>query len=118
LAPASPAPCACPAPQQTPASPLPNFTGHGNGHDLDDSDEIAALDAIRVTLSEVGDGNSYVWHRNNGRLSGVIHPTGSFRDASGRVCRHIVVVLTTGLHFGRIEGVACRLGDGSWQLEG
>jgi surface antigen len=59
-----------------------------------------------------------VWHRNNGRLSGVVHPTLSFKDAAGRVCRHIVLVLTTGYRRGRVEGVACRLADGRWQLEG
>jgi surface antigen len=115
---ANPAPCAaCPALDEAPGlSPRSRAAGHGP--ELDDTDEIAALDAIRVALSEVGDGVSYVWHRNNGRLSGVIHPTTSFKDAAGRVCRHIVLVLTTGLRSGRIEGVACRLGDGRWQLEG
>jgi 17 kDa outer membrane surface antigen len=106
----SPAEPAAPAPR-------PQFAEHSQ-EELDDSDEIAALDAIRIALTEVGDGSSYVWHRGNGRLSGVIHPTASFRDQSGRVCRHIVLVLTTGPRSGRIEGIACRLGDGSWQLEG
>jgi hypothetical protein len=115
--PAEPAPCTCSTPERAPSPvPRPRFADHSQ--DLDDSDEIAALDAIRVALSEVGDGASYVWHRGNGRLSGVIHPTVSFKDAAGRICRHIVVVLTTGQRSGRVEGVACRLGDGTWQLEG
>ena len=42
---------------------------------LDDGDEVATLDAIHVALSQVGDGGSYVWHRNHGRLSGVFQPT-------------------------------------------
>ena len=113
--PAEPAPCTCSSPDKAPPQ-RPRFADHSQ--DLDESDEIAALDAIRVALSEVGDGVSYVWHRGNGRLSGVISPTASFKDHSGRVCRHIVLVLTTGFRSGRIEGVACRLGDGSWQLEG
>jgi hypothetical protein len=115
--PAEPGPCTCSAPEKAPTqAPRPRLADHSQ--DLDDSDEIAALDAIRIALTEVGDGASYVWHRGNGRLSGVIHPTASFKDQSGRVCRHIVVVLTTGLRTGRVEGVACRLGDGTWQLEG
>ena len=56
--------------------------------------------------------------KNSGRLSGVIQPTASFKDTAGRVCRHIVLVLTTGVRSGRVEGVACRLTDGRWQLEG
>jgi hypothetical protein len=111
--------CTCSTPEQAPptATPRPRFADHSQ-EPLDDSDEIAALDAIRIALSEVGDGSSYVWHRSNGRLSGVIQPTSSFKDSAGRVCRHLVLILTTGLRTGRIEGVACRAQDGVWQLEG
>jgi surface antigen len=84
----------------------------------DVSDEIAALQAIDIALSEVADGSSYVWHAAHGRLSGVIHPTSSFRDRRGSVCRHIVITLSAAARSGRIEGIACRLNDGSWQLAG
>ncbi len=120
--PANPAPCTCPGTERTPnPTPRPRFAEYSAEYshgDLDDSDEIAALDAIRIALTEVGDGSSYVWHRGNGRLSGVIHPTASFKDAAGRVCRHIVLVLTTGVRTGRAEGIACRVEGGRWQLEG
>jgi len=85
---------------------------------LDENDEIAALEAIRVALTEVGDGNSYVWYRRHGRLSGIVQPTASFKDAAGRVCRHILLFMTAGAATGRAEGTACRLGDGRWQLDG
>jgi hypothetical protein len=114
--PAGPAPCACPSPERAPALPRPRLAEHAQP--LDDGDEIAAFNAIHIALSEVGDGASYVWHRGNGRLSGVIQPTASFKDAAGRVCRHIVLVLTTGVRTARTEGIACRLGGGGWQLEG
>jgi hypothetical protein len=117
IRPAQPAPCTCSTPEQTPrATPRPKLADHSR--DLDASDEIATLEAIRVALSEVGDGATFVWHRNNGRLSGIVQPTTSFKDASGRVCRHIVLVLTAGLRTARAEGVACRSDDGRWQLEG
>ena len=61
---------------------------------LDENDEIAALEAIRVALTEVGDGGTYVWHREHGRLSGIVQPTASFKDPAGRVCRHIVLIMT------------------------
>jgi len=85
---------------------------------LDENDEIAALEAIRVALSEVGDGNTYVWYRQHGRLSGLVQPTASFKDRVGRVCRHLLLIMTTGGYTGRAEGIACRLDDGRWQLEG
>src|SRR5262249_1887159 len=59
--------CSCSAPEQAPpAAPRPRFADHSQEF-LDDSDEVAAMDAIGVALREVGDGASYVWHRNNGR---------------------------------------------------
>jgi hypothetical protein len=85
---------------------------------LDATDEIAALERIQYALSEVGDGSTYVWRRWHGRLSGVIHPTTSFKDRSGKVCRHMVVLLTTGKRTARKEGIACRLPSGRWRLDG
>lgn len=85
---------------------------------LDTSDEVAALESVQLALAEVGDGSSYVWHRYHGHLSGVVTPTASFRDAGGNVCRHLVVILTAGPRSKRTEGIACRLGDGRWQLQG
>jgi hypothetical protein len=85
---------------------------------LDASDEIAALEALQLALTEVGDGAAYVWHRRKGELSGIVQPTASFKDARGNVCRHIVVVLSSGRRSKRTEGVACRLASGVWQLGG
>jgi surface antigen len=85
---------------------------------LDARDEMAALEAVHLALSEIGDGASYVWHQRDGRLSGIISPTSSFKDPKGRVCRHIVMSLTAGRSTARTEGIACRLADRSWRLEG
>ena len=85
---------------------------------LDETDEIAALESVQFALTEVGDGASYIWHRNNGRLSGMVQPVTSFKDGHGQVCRHVVVILTTGAVSKKTEGVACRLTSGQWKLEG
>jgi hypothetical protein len=85
---------------------------------LDESDEIAALESVQFALSEVGDGASYIWHRNNGRLSGMVKPLGSFKDRQGQICRHVVVILTAGSNSKKAEGVACRATSGQWKLEG
>jgi len=84
---------------------------------LNEVDEIAALEKVQLALTEVADGSTYVWHRNNGRLSGVIQPVSSFKDTKGAVCRHAVVVLSTVKITKRTEIVACRLPTGIWQLE-
>jgi hypothetical protein len=85
---------------------------------LDESDEMAALESVQFALSEVGDGASYIWHRNNGRLSGMVQPMTSFKDGQGQICRHVVVILTAGTNSKKAEGVACRLTSGQWKLEG
>lgn len=85
---------------------------------LDETDEIAALESVQFALSEVGDGASYIWHRNNGRLSGLVQPVTSFKDQQGQVCRHVVVILTSGSNSKKAEGVACRATSGQWKLEG
>jgi 17 kDa outer membrane surface antigen len=87
-------------------------------NELDAKDEIAALERVQYALSEVGDGTTYVWRRWHGRLAGVIHPISSFKDPSGKVCRHMMVLLTTGKRTSKMEGVACRLPSGRWQLDG
>ncbi len=94
------------------------FAGLQPNRRLDLNDEIATLETLQLALSEVGDGSTYVWHRYHGRLSGVIKPTASFKDDSGQVCRHLIVVLTSGSRSERTEGIACRLPSGQWQLLG
>ena len=85
---------------------------------LDESDEIAALESVQFALSEVADGSSYVWHRSNGRLSGIVKPMSSFKDTHGSVCRHVLVVFNSTDLTKKTEAVACRLATGVWQLEG
>lgn len=81
-------------------------------------DRLAALEAVQIALSEVGDGDSYVWRRRHGRLNGVIQPTKSYKDTAGRVCRHVIVLLNSGNYSRKREGIACRHIDGIWSLDG
>jgi surface antigen len=119
-APAERAPCTCPTnPSKPPGiSAKPKFAEANATTFLDENDEIAALEAIRVALTEVGDGGSYVWRRTHGRLSGIVQPTASFKDPGGRICRHIVLTMSIGAATAKAEGIACRLADGRWQLDG
>ncbi len=106
--------CTCPEKSVRPST-RPKFAELK--HTLDEGDEIAALESVQFALGEIGDGATYVWHRHNGRISGVVHPTSSFKDASGNVCRHLVVMLTSGPSSRKAEGIACRLASGIWQLD-
>lgn len=115
--------CTCAAPTDdatgrptadvSPASPPPSTEVR-----LSEADELAALSSIQTALSKMDDGTPYIWKRGNGVISGVVRPTKTFRNARGSVCRHLVVLLTTGRRTQTAEGVACRLAGGRWQLEG
>ncbi len=85
---------------------------------LDEADEIAALESVQFALTEVADGSSYIWHRSNGRLSGVVKPLTSFKDTHGSICRHVLVVLNSTDLTKKTETVACRLASGIWELDG
>lgn len=106
--------CSCPEASGKPTRP--KFAGLGGA--LDESDEVATLISIEQALSGAADGASYVWHRGNGRMSGLVVPQSTFRNADGALCRHIVVMLTTGLETRKTEGNACRSEDGRWALSG
>lgn len=81
-------------------------------------DDIAVLEAIEIALTEASDGSTYVWRRDHGRLAGAFRPTSTFRDADGRMCRHLELRLRLGSYQRTIEGIACRARNGVWQLEG
>lgn len=85
---------------------------------LGPADEIATLHAIQTALISVGDGGAYVWRRGNGMLRALIQPTASFKSASGKICRHVVVRLMSGRYSRQTEGVACRNDQGAWSLSG
>ena len=85
---------------------------------LDKSDRTAAMRALELALSELGDGVTLVWRRPERGLVGRIKPVSAFRDDSGRVCRHVVYQLALGTYERQIEGVACREPNGSWSLAG
>jgi hypothetical protein len=115
-APAQNPSCSCPGQDGPKRDARPKFADLQSS--LDEGDEIAALEAIRIALTEIGDGATFVWRRANGRISGVVKPTSSFRNVEGRICRHILIVLAAGTRTGKIEGVACRLDSGRWELDG
>jgi hypothetical protein len=107
--------CACP---ETSGRSVPPRFAELRAYALDETDEIAALESIQVGLSRMDDGTPFVWKRANGRLSGIVRPTASFRNVKGNLCRHVVVLLTTGFRTRTLEGVACRTTDRRWVLEG
>lgn len=86
---------------------------------LSRADHVAALQALHYALTEIGDGATFVWHRKEGLISGMVKPTSSFVNANGAVCRHIIYKLTIQNYSKQIEGDACRSADARrWQIAG
>jgi surface antigen len=110
--------CPCARKQKQPENtrPIPGY--FDLKATLNANDEVAALEAVQWALAEVADGATFMWHRQHGRLSGLVQPTSSFKDASDRVCRHLVMKLTSGGYSRKAEGIACRQANGAWLLEG
>ena len=85
---------------------------------LDRSDRVAAMQALELALSELGDGVTLVWQRPERGLGRPDQAGIGVSRRHGRVCRHVVYSLALGTYQREIEGVACRESNGSWSLSG
>ncbi|MGH6736368.1 MAG: RT0821/Lpp0805 family surface protein [Methyloceanibacter sp.] len=85
---------------------------------LDHSDRRVALQALQMALTELADGVTLVWRRQESGLVGRIKPVSAFRDGEGRICRRLIYTLALEAYERKIEGVACREPDGSWSITG
>ncbi len=81
-------------------------------------DELATLEVIQIALSSVADGETYVWRCRQSAVNAMIKPTQSFKDTMHRVCRHVVITLSSAATSRTAEGIACRHMNGVWGLEG
>jgi surface antigen len=81
-------------------------------------DPVAVLEAVRYALDEVSDGASYVWHRRQGPLWGIVRPVASHRNQQGQVCRRVVLAISLDEFTRQTEALACRMPDKRWQIEG
>ena len=100
-----------PAPEQNPSRSLAELRSK-----LDRTDQMVALRALHLALSQVPDGGTFVWRKKSRSLKGMIRPSKAFRNADGKICRHIIYALVLGRYTKQIEGIACRQEDGRWQL--
>ncbi len=100
-----------PAPEKNPIRLLADLRSK-----LDYRDHVVAMRALHLALSQVPDGGTFVWQKKSRSLKGLIKPTRAFRNADGQLCRHVIYALVLGRYTKQIEGIACRLENGRWQL--
>jgi len=103
-----------PAPPAPQVNPVRRFTQLRA--QLRYGDQVVAMRALHLALSQVPDGGAFVWRKKSRSLKGVIRPSKPFRNEGGQVCRHVVYALALGGYSKQIEGIACRQNDGRWQL--
>lgn len=85
---------------------------------LDETDEISVLESLHHALTEVADGSTYVWHREHGRLSGLVKVASSYKNPEGAVCRRALVVLNSLDGAKKTEISACRQSNRAWRIAG
>jgi hypothetical protein len=105
-------------PRQGPICCSDRWPGEPASRPENADDRTVALEALQAALTNVPDGATFTWRRWNGRLHGAIKPAYSFKDANGHVCRHVIFAIASESQKRQIEGIACRLEDGSWRLDG
>lgn len=100
-----------PLPSQNPARRLAELRSR-----LGEMDQIVAMRALHMALTQVPDGGTFIWRKRSLSLKGMIRPSKAFRNADGQICRHVIYALALGRYSKQIEGIACRRDDGRWQL--
>ena len=100
-----------PAPEQNPVRRLAELRSK-----LDGKDQVIALRALHLALTQVPDGGTFVWKKASRSLKGMIKPSKAFRNTDGQLCRHVIYALALGRYLKQIEGIACRQDNGRWQL--
>ncbi len=77
-----------------------------------------AFKAMQIALKTVADGATYTWRHSKTKLSGLIHPTTTYRNGSGQLCRHIQITLKYKTTYRNSDVLACRNNQNKWVLKG
>lgn len=91
--------------------------GKSIGKNLDAKDKRLMQLTSQRALERSRTGYISTWVNPDSGNTGTITPTRSFNDYSGRVCREYTQTVNIGGKVERVFGRACRLSDGSWQIQ-
>ena len=92
--------------------------GGAIGNVLDQRDRELAMQTAQRALETAPTGTSSAWHNPDNGHSGSFTPTHTYQEASGRYCREYQQEVVVGGQRERAYGTACRMPDGSWQIQG
>ena len=88
------------------------------GQSLDEYDKVMLQKTSHQALEFAPSGSSVAWNNPDSGNHGYVTPTKTIKDPnSGRYCREYTQTIVVGGQTEKASGRACRMPDGSWQIE-
>lgn len=93
------------------------FLGNQIGRSLDRVDQMHAEQTAQTALERYPDGQYVRWSNPNTGHSGYTVPTSTYEAAPGQYCREYQTAVVIDGQTQSAHGTACRLPDGTWQVQ-
>lgn len=93
------------------------FIGSEVGKSLSRADQAYAARTTQNTLERQPSGTTGHWRNPDSGHAGTVTPRRTYQTRSGRYCREFTQTIRVGGQQQRAYGTACRMPDGSWQIQ-
>lgn len=93
------------------------LAGAEAGKSLDEADCLSIQHSQQAALEHATDGASVPWNNPNSGHGGTVTPVRTFQEPNGTYCREYQTMITVDGQAQRGHGTACRMPDGSWQVQ-
>jgi surface antigen len=91
--------------------------GNEIGKSLTRADKAYAAQATQATLERQPSGTTGQWRNPDSGNAGTVTPTRTYQTNRGRYCREFQQTVIVGGREQSAYGTACRMPDGSWQIQ-
>ena len=91
--------------------------GHNIGAKLDERDRLLMGQTFQNTMETAPNNQVGGWNNPNTGNSGTVVPTQTHMTANNQPCREFQTTVNVGGEAVQAYGMACRQGDGSWQIQ-
>jgi len=96
---------------------LGGLLGGAVGNALDQRDKDLAMKQAQLSLENAQSGQSSGWRNPDTGHSGTFTPTRTYQTPSGQYCREYQQEIIVGGERQQSHGTACRMPDGTWQVQ-
>ncbi len=91
--------------------------GGAVGNVLDQRDRELAIKTAQVSLERAPTGTTSTWVNPDSGAQGTFSPTRTYQQSNGQYCREYQQDIIVGGKKHQSYGTACRMPDGSWQIQ-